>query len=742
MPVAHWQRLEDHLAEVSRLSSEFAEAFHAADWGAIAGQVHDAGKYSAAFQQYIKASANAEYHDAEMKGKIDHTSAGAQHVVASLPVLGHLLAFAISGHHAGLLDAVRDGSSLENRLAKRVEPWSEGLAELPPLTTPQLPEYLGRALGRLAEEPERCAFSIAFFTRMVFSCLVDADFLDTERFVDPERASSRPAWQGDVLGRMARALATHIAAFGAPTRPVDVERARVHADCLRAAELPPGFFSLTVPTGGGKTLSSLAFALNHAVRHGLDRIVYVAPFTTIIEQNAAVFRDAFSKLTASTNMDFVVEHHSAIDVGSDTFGTRLSAENWDAPLVVTTSVQLYESLFANRPSRCRKLHNLARSVIVLDEAQKLPVDFLRPCLMALEELSANYGASVVLCTATQPAVHRRPDFPIGIEGVREIIPDPPKLYRALKRVDVDDVGHLDDKDLSSRVSDENQVLCIVNTRRHARALFDSLSSAGSAIHLSAAMCAEHRSGVVREIRTRLSEGAPCRVISTQLVEAGVDLDFPVVYRSLAGLDSIAQAAGRCNRNGTIARGHTHVFRSEHGRAERFLRDTTNTTAQILGAQGARPLYDDLLSLEAVEHYFRLYYWEQQHRWDAKGVIGEFKLDRTRAELPFLFNYRSAAERFRLIEDTGAPVVVSWGDRGRALCDQLRNPYQAPNRMLLRALQRFTVQIPRRVWNREVGRGLELVHERFAILISPEMHYDPQVGLDLEPDSISHELFII
>lgn len=747
-PEEEWQPLRDHLEAVATRAASFAAAFNASEWGYATGLWHDLGKYSERFQAYLRSGAGADYHVAEAdegRGarlpKTDHTSAGAQHAVGQVPVLGHLLAYSISGHHAGLLDALGDGACLERRLEKAVEQWQHGLSELPALTVPALPPFLQAALDRRGSDPKSTAFSFAFFVSMLFSSLVDADYLDTEAFMDPVRAAGRPAWPDDVLDRMEVALDQYMSKLGDDGSKVNACRRRVREACLGAADRRPGLFSLTVPTGGGKTLSSLAFALRHARRHGLRRIVYVIPFTSIIEQNAEVFRGVFEPLVQAGMADPVLEHHSALDVGRETVESRLAAENWDAPLVVTTSVQLFESLFANRTSRCRKLHNLARAAIVLDEAQKIPVEYLEPCLRALRELTSSYGSTVVLCTATQPAVHRREDFPIGLEGVREIVAEPHTLYLDLKRVDVESIGLRDDNELAGRLREHDQVLCIVNTRGHARELFTRLKDVPGTTHLSAAMCPEHRSTVLAGIREGLARGAPCRVISTQLVEAGVDVDFPAVYRSLAGLDSIAQAAGRCNREGRLASARTYIFRSEHETREAFLRDTANAASQILGSDDARALYDDILSLEAVEHYFRLYYWSQQERWDQEGILGRLQLVPNNRNLPFQFSFRENAARFRLIRDAGEPVIVPWGEVGARLCRRLTAWAGLPDRQVLRGLQRFTVQVPRRAYYRHLGRALELVHDRYAVVTSLDLYYDDDLGVVLDRERFDTETFI-
>lgn len=720
-PPGRWQLLEAHLRSVAAAAAANAAVFGAADWGYAAGLWHDLGKYSRAFQRYLRA-AGADVHESEVLGRVDHATAGAQHAVARLPVLGHLLAFALAGHHSGLLDSYSDGASMHARLDKQVEAWDGAPTDLTNLGPPAVPTWVERAFG------SHDHFALQFFVRMIFSCLVDADFLDTEGFMSPGRAAERPRWPSDIVGRMADALDAHLAELESEETDVNRQRAMVLQACRDAASRTPGFFTLTVPTGGGKTLSSLAFALDHARRHGLRRVVYVVPFTTIIEQNAAVFRDAMHPLVEGGVPDPVVEHHSNLDSEVETSQSRLAAENWDAPLVVTTAVQFYESLFANRTSRCRKLHNLAKAVVILDEAQALPVDFLRPCLRSLQELVGGYGASVVLCTATQPAVARREAFEVGLElgPNREIIPDPPKLYEALRRVDVEDAGHLADEELAAHLIEHSQVLCIVNTRTHARRVWRMLGDDPGHLHLSGLMCPEHRTVMLARIRERLDGGLPCRVVSTQLVEAGVDVDFPVVYRASAGLDSIAQAAGRCNRNGRLPKGRTVLFQSEHESNEVFLRDMAQVAGEVL------PLHDDPLSLEAMEHYFRLYYWSQKARWDQRDILGEFRLQPD-ASMPFLFGFARAASRFRIIEDTGRPVIIPWGDEGEALRQELEHAWPGPSVTLRRRLQRYVVQIPERAWEEARGTVFTMVHDQYPVLAEPRLHYSEDTGLVLDGD---------
>ena len=499
-------------------------------------------------------------------------------------------------------------------------------------------------------------------------------------------------------------------------------RRAVRMDCERKAELRPGFFSLTVPTGGGKTLSSLAFALKHALscNPNLRRIIYVAPFTTIIEQNADVFRGHLGS-------DVVLEHHCNVEPTKETAASRLASENWDAPLIVTTSVQFYDSLFANKPSRCRKLHRLARSIIILDEAQTMPVEYLHPCLRALKELVANYQSTVVLCTATQPGIKRRSDFQIGLSDVREISSNPEELYSKLKRVEIIKIGRQTDAELQERLLEEDQVLCIVNTTKHARLLFDAIGPTEGHFHLSARMCPAHRRLRLWQIRRALKTKQSCRVVSTQVVEAGVDLDFPVVYRAMAGLDSIAQAAGRCNRNGHLPEpGRTYVFSTEHMAAERYFKDTANCAGMVM------ELYPDPLDLKANEHFFKLYYWDQKARWDAKHILDNFQLVQDR-KFPFNFGFSKTASDFHLINDGAyCAAIIPWGRKGRTLCKRLRS-MPAPNREILRQAQRFMVRVHRRAWNVHAGCDIQLIYDNLGILESPETHYSKETGLNLEAE---------
>lgn len=735
----------DHLQAVARLAADFSGAFDASTWSQLAGLWHDLGKFSDAFQDYL-ASASDSDADGETDATTgrargpDHSTAGAQHAADSHPQLGLALAYIIAGHHAGLPNGRDDSPScLEVRLHKTIEPWFDNARSVGTATVPaNFPRPPGRAFTS--------GYALGFFLRLSFSALVDADFLDTEAFMSPERSAVRRLQPLPPLGDLKRLLDVRLARFGPPTTAVNRARAGVLAACRAAAARSPGLFSLTVPTGGGKTLASLAFALDHALRYGMERVIYVLPFTSIIEQNAAVFRDLFAPL----GVDVVVEHHSNLDPDAvhRTPAARLASENWHARVIVTTNVQFFESLHANRPSACRKLHRLARSIIVLDEAQTLPVTLLRPCLRALEELTTEtdgrsvYGTSVVLCTATQPAITQRPDFPTGLRNVREIIPDRTTLFSDLARVRVTDLGRapLPDADLAACLAAHPRVLCIVNTRRHAADLYALLPNDGARFHLSAMMCPEHRAALLGAphdptpgtIRHALRHGLPCRVIATQLIEAGVDVDFPVVYRAVAGLDSIAQAAGRCNREGLLnaegSLGETYVFQPEATIPAGFLRQTADSAAEVLPLHASDPL-----SPAAIEAYFRLHYWKNEKKTDAKNVLECFPSRLTQRDDLLGFRFKDCAERFRIIESAYESVIVPYGVKGRALVAELRETY-APSEQnaLARRLQRYVVQIPAPITRAALGRGLVQLHERFLVL-DDDGAYSPELGLQLKTD---------
>ncbi|TAJ43958.1 CRISPR-associated helicase Cas3' [Methanofollis fontis] len=698
----NWQFLKVHLENVANISSRFALDFNAERLGYVGGLLHDIGKYSPEFQRRLS-GANI---------RVDHSTAGAKESGTFYGGFqGRILEYIITGHHGGLLNYGSAESGLLERLSK-----------------PDLPDYsaykneisipdLKDIRPCLTPINKRMGFSISFYIRMLFSCLVDADFLDTEGFMSPDKSSLRGQYES--FDTLSRKFDDHMDAMlsTAEDNPINRYRRQIYEQCKEKAELPPQMFSLTVPTGGGKTLSSMAFALAHLKKHNLNRIFYVIPYTSIIEQNADVFRKIFGNQN-------VLEHHSNYDPKNETSENtdlvadklKLSSENWDIPIVVTTNVQFFESLFSNRVSRCRKLHNLSRSVIILDEAQMLPTGFLKPCLAALSELVVNYGSTVVICTATQPNLNGLLD-----ERVRpvEIMHSPQELYKVFRRVHVTDLGDLDDADLSARLMAHNQVLCIVNTRKHAQKLFEQIAESGNCYHLSARMCPVHRRKQLKEIKELLRTGAECRVISTQLIEAGVDIDFPTVYRAMAGVDSVCQAGGRCNREGKMDFGEVFVFRSteEYGRATHW----QNRVAEI-----GRMIFDesdDPLSLPAVDRYFEKLYSYEDDGLDNKRILLSFE-ERLKS---IAFPFEDVAGRFNLIEDNTRDVIIPYDENARSIIKDIERA-GFPGRYV-RSLQGYTVSIYLEEFRHlEKTNAISSIGDRFFVLRGGEDFYSENIGL--------------
>lgn len=721
-----WQLLVDHLREVGQRAAHHARYFGGEDCARIAGQLHDVGKYTREFQNRLEGALE----------KVDHATRGAMIANERYGSLGRLLAYGIAGHHAGLANGFQDGSrkSLKERLKKE-------LPALDPIWETEVSLNSNPSPPSFSVAEKMPFFQYAFFGRMLFSCLVDADYLDTEAFyaqADPKIAKPRGDYPD--LKALRNRLDEFLGQFKSDT-PVNKVRADILEHVRDAASEPTGMFSLNVPTGGGKTLSSLAFALDHAIHHGLRRVIFVIPFTSIVEQNAAVFRRALGDIDGS----IVLEHHSAFVDSTDQAPQareKLTAamENWDAPVIVTTAVQFFESLFAGRPSRCRKLHNITGSVVILDEAQTLPLKLLRPCVAVMGELARNYNTSMVLCTATQPALSQEDGFKDGLVGVQELAPHPELLHQRLERVSVRHAGTLTDEELVEELSVRDQVLCIVNNRRHARSLYESMSNYPGARHLTTLMCAKHRSEALGEIRELLRSGEPCRLVSTSLIEAGVDVDFPSVFRAEAGLDSIAQAAGRCNREGLrdISESEVTVFSvgSDWG--------TPPELTQF--AQAARAVFRQYpgapLSLSAIRQYFSEVYWQKGPKLlDAHGLMGLIEGGQVEG-IP----YETLADKFRMIESNMFPILIPYDDIARQALEGLR--YAEKCGGLARILQPYIVQVPERGYVELQKAGAiqpvkpEKFGEQFMELINPSL-YDERFGLNWDnPFFIQAESMVI
>ena len=744
-----FQSLEEHLRQTAQRAEQFASVFGSGPWGALLGNWHDLGKALPSWQDYLYSKTDCRSEDSSERGhggeKGMHSTAGA--VLAQQKTAhperdfrGRLLAYAITGHHAGLPDWEQDespGYSLRRRL------WSDaGELRTEDLETLQSACDI-QALSDLSLPGEPPPLLVSkehehyhLWLRMLFSCLVDADFLDTEAFMDPERGVLR-AEKYSSLEKLKERLDAFMKKkqAQAPDTPLNRQRRQILEACRRKAQESPGFFTLSVPTGGGKTLASMAFALEHALKHDKRRVIVAIPYTSIIEQTAKVLKfgtdDADGARKNAEKGDWlfgednVLEHHSNLDPDNETARSRLASENWDTPIIVTTNVQLLESLFSARPSRCRKLHNIADSVIILDEPQMLPPEYLKPILSALRGLVSHFGVTLLLCTATQPALSGtigsgQAKFE-GLPPCNEIVDDPHSLAKDLCRVTWRLPKNLNERrswaDLAEELQGYEQVLCVVNTRKDCRDLHDLMPE--GTIHLSASMCGEERSEVISTIKRRLSRKEPIRVISTQLVEAGVDIDFPVVYRALCGIDSLAQAAGRSNREGLLTSGIVVVFIPPRQAPPGLLRKGENASKELL--EGVKNIS---FTPELYRSYFQTFY-RGINSFDRPDFYG-----RLVKEAPdWHFQFRTFDMNFRIIDDSAQKgIIIRYQGTSRdsnQLIEELRR--LGPSRRRLRALQRFTVNVPeytfQAIWN---ARYLEEIHG-YAVQAGPGL-YRPGLGL--------------
>lgn len=724
-----WQFLSDHLEGCATLAGARGRSFGLEISAKIAGLFHDFGKYDPAFDRVL----NGE------KLTVDHSTAGGalllRHVPGAMRPVAEVLAYAILGHHAGLPDGLGAEGSLKRRIDSFSDPIDPAISAKASADFPAAGNEF-RALMRAGS----AGFDLSVVTRMLFSCLVDADFRDTEAFYASLENRSLPRdWPSlrELLPDWIARFDTHMASFPA-TGDLNHVRAEILSHVRSGADMTPGLFTLTVPTGGGKTLASMGFALDHAVRHGHRRIIYAIPYTSIIDQTVAIFRDLFG--------DNVLEHHAAIDSekpgsqGRDKM--RLAMEDWAAPLVVTTNVQLFESLFAARPSRCRKLHNIAGSVIVLDEAQTLPRKLLVPTLRMIEVLTAHYGCSVVLCTATQPAFDSRQlkQGGLPLEG-RELAPDPPGLARRLRRARIVRAGPMDDATLIDALSRAPQGFVIVNNRAHALALFRDGQAAGvnGLIHLTTRQYPVHRRAILSDIRSRLKDQQPCRLIATSLIEAGVDLDFPVGWRAESGLDSCVQAAGRVNRNGTrdVDASVLTVFSPVGYGMPAEIR----SLAEAMGRVAER--HDDLLSPMAIRDWFEEVYWKAGPARLGQPMVDRFVLAASGTDFPF----RRTASEYRMIDSLMVPVIIPGDDVAKAAVADLAFA-DIPSGAIARRLQPYTAQIPAQSRAKLVENGhAAFVHpnlraDQFCVLQTISLYHTESGLLWEDADYLAAESWLI
>lgn len=694
------QTMKDHLCGTAELAGRFAGRFGKSDWGYACGMLHDIGKYSLAFQDKIKNNSDR---------RVDHSTAGAKACFEKGGMYS-FMSYCIAGHHSGLPDY---GSSsdpgnaptLQGRKKKHIEDCDAYKSEI------HIPE-----IKTLPFDPKNSPdpdFSLSVFIRMLYSCLVDADFLDTEYFMKEGRTQRETGEEPSVL---LEKLKKHVAGWllNEDTETVNGRRTEILRHCFEWGHKERGIFQLTVPTGGGKTIASLAFALQHAVENQMDRVIYVIPYTSIIEQNAAVFR----KILGEQN---VLENHYNVDYESteELMPMQLASENWDKPVVVTTNVQFFESLFANKSSKCRKLHNIANSVIIFDEAQMLPTDYLKPCIAVMEELAANFRSSIVLCTATQPALS--PFFQREMP-VTELCPRVEEQFRFFERVTFQNVGTISEDELIEKLQKEEQALCIVNTKKRAQRLYQKMKGEG-VFHLSTAMYPKHRRRVLDKIRRLVKDGKRCILISTSLVEAGVDLDFCTVYRQLAGVDSMIQAAGRCNREGKRAAQDSFAYLFQFEEKEYVPGQQLQIdVSKMLLSEG-----EDISSLHGIEKYFEALYHFRGESLDKKKIFEEFKDKR--------YNFAKAAKEFKLIEENTLTVFISREEEAEELLWQIK--HQGYTKSGMRKAGQYCIQLYENDIEKLQGAGMlrpisEDIKDFYELVDSGQ--YSEEMGLDLGIES--------
>lgn len=690
------QTIKEHLEGTAKLSAQFAKKFGKEEWGYCCGYLHDIGKYSVEFQHKIRENGNE---------RLDHSTAGAK-VCMETGGIYPVMSYCIAGHHAGLPNygSSQDGGSeatIMGRMKKSLKDYSvyKDEIEIPKVTT--VPIAYGKT-----KNPD---FALSVFIRMLYSCLVDADFLDTEAFMKNGQIERDT---GESIEILLQKLEKYVAKWllNKEIDTVNGRRTEILRNCLEAGKREKGLFRLTVPTGGGKTVASLAFALHHAVHNNMDRIIYVIPYTSIIEQNAQIFRSILGD-------ENVLENHCNVDYGdSEEWNPmKLAAENWDKPVVATTNVQFFESLFGNKSSKCRKLHNIANSVVIFDEVQMLPTDYLKPCVAMIEELVNSFEASVVLCTATQPAL--QPFFQSGIPAY-ELCPRLEEQFRFFKRTTFQNLDKISEEVLIEKLSEEYQALCIVNTKKKAQVLYQALKGQG-VFHLSTSMYPKHRKRVLEEVRRCLNAGERCLVLSTSLVEAGVDLDFHSVYRQLAGIDSVIQAAGRCNREGKRSLEDSNVYVFQFEEQERIL----GQRKQIEAAKTLVSDGKDISALETIEEYFEFLYHLKSSELDKKNIMEQFK--------GIKCNFLKVAEDFKMIENDTKTVFIPVEEEAQDLLQQLK--YQGFTKTSMRKAGQYSVTHYDDVIEKMKDAGMiELVAENINDFyeLKDKERYTEEFGLDL------------
>ena len=702
------QSNDDHQRGVAERAETFAADFGMAEWGLLLGLLHDKGKEQSAFQQHIIKESGLNP-NVKVEGDYRHAYVGALIAKKVFPQQHLLMDNALMGHHRGLYDDGEMKDVMKSEIPDDVSVESiDAHLDIPRLGKPQ---------------------DIHHLQRMLYSCLVDADYLDTEAFMQPEQSKQRGRY--DSLAVLEEKLDEYLSKLkkDAPDTEVNRIRNEVQQCCIMESNNKPGFFSLTVPTGGGKTLASVLWSIKHAVRNNLNRIIIAIPYTSIITQTASVLRNIFGE-------ENVLEHHSNVD-GSKlndkelTDRLKLATENWDYPIIVTTNVQFFESLFSNKPSDCRKLHNIAKSVLIFDEVQTLPIDFLQPIVDTFDTLKRVFGASILFTTASQPVLSgeimgTNPFVSFeGLSEIREIIPQEANLHNRLRRVEIRfDEERKNYDEIAEQIAKYQQVLCIVNTRNDAKEIFTRLPKEGICLHLSRMMCPDHVRETIAKVKAALNnpDNSIIRVVATQLIEAGVDIDFPVVFRQEAGLDSVLQAAGRCNREGKLDRGETFVFGLQKPLPRGFMTQTNN-------ARLAMGKEYDWFSPEAMEAYFRQLY-SRVDSFD-KANIKDLLYKRE-------MQFETAASKFQLIDDKTTSVIVNWKN-SMDLVERLKR--DGVSYSLMKALSQYSVNVRNNDLKKLMDAGaVEEVLEGVYV-VSDSKFYDKEIGLVTENHWLEESLIV-
>lgn len=702
------QPLIEHLKNVSELAVKFSKCLNLSNYAETIGMLHDIGKYSIRFQQRI---------NGDDRIKVDHSTCGAQEAYKmKLP----MAAFCIAGHHGGIPDVgykgdCGDNSTLIGRMKKKTEDYSSWINEIDQ-----------SSLNHIIEPFTKDRITYTFILRFLFSCLVDADYLDTENFMSNGTILRE---SGDELSYLLTLLNKYIDKWQNPSGKLNVLRNQMLGECIEFGKSSTdNLFTLTVPTGGGKTVSSMAFALNYAVKHGKKRIIYVIPYTSIIEQNAEVFRKIFG-------VNNVLENHSNFNFESYGEETKiqmmLAAENWDSPIVVTTAVQFFESMYSNKPFKSRRIHNLVDSVVIFDEAQMMPLDYLLPCATVIRQLAENYNSAVVLCTATQPnfqSILNLTDKGGSNLNLSEICKSAENLTDDFKRVNFKYDGSLEDDEVALELKQCNQVLCIVNKKAHAQKIYSLLGESNENFHLSTYMYPAHRRKVLETIRKRLEKNEPCRVVSTSLIEAGVDIDFPTVYRAISGVDSILQAGGRCNRENKRkpAESIVHIYNTN----EVLPYQQTNTDASV---EVIKKYGNKIYLPEAIKMYFdNLYYYrdiDKTHKvFDKKGIIKDL------SDLKF----DSVAKNFKMIENDTKTLYVCNEENIKEIEDLRHGNY---SKELFRSLQKYAVNLYERDFKKlDEACCVEYIDNSFYVL-SDDRYYSEKTGITFPDEDVIKGIFI-